>query len=944
MSTVTRLLERALRDKVRGKVLFGPGERALYATDGSNYRHVPIGVVRPVDAEDVGAALRVCAEHGAPILPRGGGTSLGGQCCNVAVVFDYSRHMNRVLSLDPEARLARVQPGTVLDTLRDEAVRHGLTFAPDPSTHGWCTLGGMIGNNSCGVHSVMGGRTSDNVHALEVLTADGEALHVQSWPGGAPEGGRLGAVLAELHALVQEVGDLIRARYPKIPRRISGYNLDDLLPERGFHVARSLVGSEGTCVSVVEATVQLVPWPAHRVLLVVGYPDVYEAADQVLEVLEAGPIGLEGLDRELVTGMLAKGMHTQEARELPEGDGWLLVEFGGESVAEARDKAERLARRLRSPSEVLVDPHEQERMWKVREAGLPATARIPGRPDTWEGWEDSAVPPARLGAYLRELRTLLGRYGYRASTYGHFGDGCVHTRIPFELREQGGIARFRTFLDEASELVLAHGGSLSGEHGDGQARSEMLGKMFGPELVEAFRRFKRAWDPDGRMNPGRIVDPAPITADLRVAGVPQRPFPSVFRYPSDAGSLQHATERCVGVGRCRRLSGGTMCPSYQVTREERHSTRGRARLLYEMLRSDSPAATPRGERDVHDALDLCLSCKGCKSDCPMGVDLATYKAEFAYRWYRRRLRPRIAYAFGYMPWLARLLGLAPRLVNLLAPLRLVKWLIGMHPLRSIPPFARETFRRQLRRRASPQSTGQRVVLWVDSWTERFHPEVGLAAVEVLERLGFQVVVPPRALCCGRSLYDHGMLDAARRALSACLDATRPYVDEGLRIVVLEPSCASVFRDELPNLLAGEASADRLAGAVVTLAELLCEARPDLRGSFGRSVLYHAHCHHKAVLGTSADVALLRKLGAQVEVLDVGCCGMSGIFGYEPHKYEISKAIGEHGVLPAVRRAGPDTIVCADGFSCRSQLLDLADTRALHLAEVVRLALEHSTYA
>jgi len=933
---VSPALERDLRRALRGEVLFDEGERALYATDASNYRKVPIGIVRPRDAADAVAALEVCAAHGAPILPRGGGTSLAGQCCNVAVVFDFSRHMNRLVSLDPERRVAVVEPGLVLDDLRTAAKAHGLTFAPDPSTHGWCTLGGMIGNNSCGIHSVYGGRTADNVEELEIAAADGTRMRVRDYPRDPPDG-PLGVIVSELRALRDEVADLVRARYPRIPRRISGYNLDELLPERGFHVARSLVGTEGTCVLVTRATVRLLPWPKRRILVVLGYPDIVAAADDVPSVLAFRPLGLEAIDREVVDGIRAKRMPADPSL-LPDGDGWLLVELGGD---DADDRAAALTEgRPPGGARIVTDAHEQEDLWKVRESGLGATARIPGRPDTWEGWEDAAVPPDRLGDYLRGFRALLARYGYHhASTYGHFGDGCVHTRIPFDLRTDPGIARFRAFVGEAADLVVAHGGSLSGEHGDGQSRAELLEKMYGAELVGAFRRFKRVWDPDGRMNPGHVVDPYPITANLRVAHVATNAPATVFQYPDDDGSLHRATERCVGIGMCRRRSVGTMCPSYMATREERHSTRGRAHLLYEMMRADSPVASARFEsRAVHDALDLCLSCKGCKRDCPMQVDIATYKAEFTHRWYRFRLRPRIAYTFGLVPWTARLLAAAPRVVNAITRSWIVRRALGVHPDRAIPRFADRSFRARFRDRPAAMQAGEPVLLWADTWTDRFHPEVGIAAVDALEALGFRVSVLPRPVCCGRPLYDYGMLGPARRALRTSIAATRATVDSGAKIVMLEPSCASVFRDELPNLMPGDSDARRFSSSVVTLAELIATRRPDAALSLPRDVLFHAHCHHKAVLGTGADVGVLRRAGAVVEPLDVGCCGMSGLFGYEHHKYETSKAIGENGVLPAVRNAPADTIVCADGFSCRTQIADLTGRRPMHLAEILRDAL------
>ncbi|HXH05004.1 MAG TPA: FAD-binding and (Fe-S)-binding domain-containing protein, partial [Vicinamibacterales bacterium] len=669
-------LAAALRRRVRGEVQFDDGTRALYATDASNYRQVPLGVVCPRDRDDLLAALDVCREHGAPVLARGAGTSLAGQCCNVAVVLDCSRHLTCILEIDPDRRLARVEPGVVLDTLRAAAEARGLTFAPDPATHNRCTLGGMIGNNACGVHSIMAGKTGDNVEALEVVTGDGERIRVGPLSDAelaalAATGGRRGELFAGLHRLRERYGGLIRERYPRIPRRVSGYNLDELLPERGCHVARALVGSEGTCVTILEATLRLVDSPPARVLVVLGYPDVCAAADDVPAILETGVIGLEGFDDQLVEDVRRKRLHPQGVALLPPGRGWLLAEFGGRNDAEALAAARRLeARVARSggavSARVIADRSAQRHLWRVRESALGATAIVPGRPPAWEGWEDAAVRPDRLGAYLREFRRLLDRYGYTSTLYGHFGDGCVHARIDFDLFTADGIARFRAFVDEAADLVLAHGGSLSGEHGDGQARGELLPKMFGPELVGAFREFKRLWDPEGRLNPGKLVDAAPIVDHLRL-GTAYRPRRLVthFAYPEDRGNFADAMLRCVGVGECRKLETGVMCPSYMATRDERHSTRGRARLLFEMVRGEVIRDGWRDEA-VREALDLCLSCKACKRECPVSVDMATYKAEFLAHYYAGRLRPREAYAFGWIHRWARIAGRSPRLANALA--------------------------------------------------------------------------------------------------------------------------------------------------------------------------------------------------------------------------------------------------------------------------------------
>jgi FAD/FMN-containing dehydrogenase len=707
-------LERELRSVIRGEVRFTAGDRALYSADASNYRQVPIGVVIPRDKEDVVNAVVVCRRYGAPILARGGGTGIPGQSVNVAVMIDFSKYMHGVIALDPEARLARVQPGCVLDTLRDEAEKHHLTFGPDPATHTRNTLGGMVGNNSGGIHSVMAGRTSDNIEGLEVLTYDGVRMRVgrtgdEELARIIAEGGRRGEIYAQMKAFRDRYADLIRERFPVLPRRVSGYNLPELLPENGFNVARALVGSECTLAMVLEVTAQLVPSPPVRSLLVLGYPDIFAAGDHVPEVLKHKPIGLEGLDDEFIEDMKKKGMHPKNMDLMPQGGAWLLAEFGGDSKedadARARQVMDELKRRGQTHSMKLFDDPKQERIiWTLREEGLGATARIPGEPDNHEGWEDSAVPPDKLGDYLRELKALMDKYEYRGPLYGHFGDGCVHTRMTFDLETADGIRKWRSFLEEAADLVVSHHGSFSGEHGDGQARGELLPKMFGDEMVEAFRQFKTIWDPEWRMNPGKVVAPYRVDENLRW-GIAYHP-PKVkthFQFPDDRRSFGYATERCVGTGACRKHAGGTMCPSYMVTLEEKHSTRGRARLLSEMLRGD-PVTGGWQSEEVHEALDLCLACKGCKGECPVQVDMATYKAEFLSHYYEHKLRPRTAWTMGRIHRWAGFAALLPSVVNFLthAPLldRIAKLFAGIHPAREIPSFAPYTFQRWFRRRES----------------------------------------------------------------------------------------------------------------------------------------------------------------------------------------------------------------------------------------------------
>jgi len=957
-----RALAERLAAAVEGDVRFDDGHRALYAVDASNYRQVPIGVVLPKTVDDVLAAVALCREAGAPLLNRGGGTSLGGQCCNLAVVLDWSRHLHRVLEVDPARRLARVEPGIVLDRLRWHTEPHGLTFGPDPATHSHCTLGGMIGNDSCGVHSVLAGRTGDNVLALDVLTYDGLRMQVGPTP---PEDlarilagtGRRAEIYRALAGVAERHAAEIRRRFPDIPRRVSGCNLTALLPENGFDVAKLLVGSEGTLATVLAATLRLVPWPAARALLVVAFADLYAAAAAVPAVLELSPIGLEGMDDRLIVDNARKGLNPEGRELLPRnasgelGGAYLLVELAGASQEDADDAATRALATLRAlpgfHAVTLLAPEAQLQMWQLRESGLGATARVPGLSDTWEGWEDSAVPPARLADYLRDLRALYEGYGYRGSFYGHFGQGCVHTRISFDLYTTEGVERYHRFVEEAADLCVAYGGSLSGEHGDGQSRGELLPRMFGDEIVEAFREVKRAFDPEGRMNPGKVVDPYPIVSNLRLGPGyrPARPQ-TVFPFADDDGSLARATMRCVGVGKCRRLEGGTMCPSYRVTGEEQHSTRGRARLLHEMLVGEVVTDGWRS-REVAEALDLCLSCKGCKRDCPVGVDVATYKAEFLHHHYRGRLRPRPAYAMGLVMWWARLASRVPRLANALAAApgtsTLLRDLGGITRERPLPLFATRTFRARMAARsgvgAAPEREDGRgpVLLYPDTFTSFFEPEIGEAAVAVLEAAGFRVELPARQLCCGRPLYDFGFLGLARRFLRKNLDNLRDAVRRGVPIVGLEPSCVATFRDELPALFPDDPEAKALAASVVTLAELLESRAPEWRPpAIGRAAIVQGHCHHKAVMGMRADRAFLARAGVDATWLDGGCCGLAGSFGFEAAHYDVSMTCGELAVLPAVRAAPPETLVLADGFSCRRQIAHGTGRRALHIAELLAM--------
>ncbi|MFD0795385.1 FAD-binding and (Fe-S)-binding domain-containing protein [Mucilaginibacter litoreus] len=955
------LLEAELKGAIEGEVRFDTGSRAAYATDASNYRQVPIGVVVPKTRQDVIITMAICHKYKAPVISRGGGTSLAGQGCNVAVLIDMSKYYHNVIAIDEKHKLVKVEPGIVLDTMRHATEQQaGLTFGPDPATHSHCTIGGMMGNNSCGVHSVMaqfygyGARTSDNTERLTLLTYDGFIMEVgptseEELEAIIAKGGRKGEIYGKLKNLRDKYADKIREKYPKIPRRVSGYNLDDLLPENGFNVARALVGSESTCILILDATLKLMPKPKERSLLVLGYPDVYAAGSGAPEAMKHQPVACEGLDDQLIGYMEKKGLHPDDISILPEGKGWLLVEFGGDTKAESDQKAQDLMADLKKgdhpPSMKLFDdPAQEQKLWEVRESGLGATAFVPGMKDAWPGWEDSAVHPGNVGEYLKELRALFDKYGYKAALYGHFGQGCIHCRIDFDLITKEGIDKYQQFTIEAAKLVLKYGGSVSGEHGDGQARADLLELMFGEELMQAFREFKEIWDPEWKMNPGKLVEPYGEIANLRF-GTDYNPkvLETHFQFPEDDGNFAHATMRCVGVGKCRRHEGGTMCPSYMVTREEEDSTRGRTRMLFEMLQGEEIKDGWQSE-EVKEALDLCLACKGCKGDCPVNVDMATYKSEFLSHYYEKKLRPRSAYAFGLIYWWARAASHFPGIVNFVThnPLTsgLSKFIAGVAPERSIPKFAAQTFRDWFRENKKENPSRPKVILWADTFNNFFLPETLVAATEVLDAAGFEVTVPQQMLCCGRPLYDFGMLNMAKNLLREIMESLKDDIVHEVPIVGLEPSCVAVFRDELGNLFPNREDAKRLKKQVFTLAEFLDKKAPDFKiPEFKAKAVVHGHCHHKAIMKMDSDTKMLASMQLDYQMLDSGCCGMAGYFGYEAGKhYEVGLAAGERVLLPAVRGADKAAIIIADGFSCREQIEQGTGRKGLHTAQVLQMAL------
>ena len=935
-----RGLVQALRAMVRGEVDASRRRRAEYSTDASNYRVVPQVVVFPRDVDDVLAVAEVARRHGAPLTMRGGGTSIAGNAVGPGIVVDTSRHLYRVLALDPDARTARVQPGVVLSDLQAAAAPHGLRFGPDPSTGSRATLGGMIGNDSCGAHTLAWGRTADNVVALDVVDGAGRRYVA----------GRGLDTVTGLADLVEQHRGVVRTELGRFSRQVSGYGLQHLLPDHGADLAKALVGTEGTVVTVLEATVRLVAPPAARTLIVLGYASMAEAADDVPALVSHDPSAVEGIDARLVD-VVRDHRGDGAVPDLPAGAGWLLVEVGGATVAQARHRAERLAAHAAtSASRLITSASEAATLWRIRADGAGLGGRTPAGAQAWPGWEDAAVPIDRLGAYLRAFDELMASYGLDGLPYGHFGDGCIHVRIDFPLDTPATVGMFRSFLLDAAQLVAAHGGSLSGEHGDGRARGELLPLQYSPAAIDAFAAFKGLFDPDDILNPGVVVRPRPVTSDLRRPRALPITATNGFAFGDDGGDVTAAVHRCVGVGKCRAdLSGagGFMCPSYLATRDERESTRGRARVLQEMTRGELVTDGWRSA-EVHEVLDLCLSCRACASDCPAGVDMATYKAEVLHRTYRRRLRPASHYTLGWLPRWTRIAELAPRVVNRILAMgpvaRTVLTAGGMDRRRTIPPFATPPLRDDLiadRRRAAGVDAGPlgSVVLWVDSFTRAFAPDVARSAAAVLADAGYDVALPGGRACCGLTWISTGQLAGARRRLRHLADVLAPHAAAGTPIVGLEPSCTAVLRSDLTELLPHDPRAAAVADAVHTLAELLTAEPPvgpaawDPPDLSGTTVIAQPHCHQHAVMGYQADQSLLDRAGARVTTL-AGCCGLAGNFGMEQGHYDVSVAVAETGLLPALRAANADTVFLADGFSCRTQAADLADATGIHLAELL----------
>ena len=931
------------------RVETGPGSTGLYAYDASNYRVPPRAVVFPRSADDVVAVLRACRATGIPVTARGGGTSMAGNAVGPGVVLDFSRYLNRILDIDPEARTARVEAGVILDALRSATALHGLTFGPDPSSHSRCTIGGMIGNDACGNRSVRHGRTSGHIEALEIVTADGvRAVADRTGLRAAdPEDRdavqRVAGLEADLRRLIDGNLGSVRTELGRIPRQVSGYQLHHLLPENGFDMARALVGTEGSCAVVTAATVRLVATAQASTLLTLGYDDVVDAAEDVPEILRWNPTAVEGMDEAIVATMRAR-RGPDSVTGLPEGRAWLYVELDGDDQAAVDARAGELLDALKAQGRmtggrVVHSPAERRSLWRVREDGAGLAARLVDGGKSWPGWEDAAVAPEDLAAYLRDFRKLLAAHGLTGVLYGHFGAGCVHVRIDFDLATDAGRTATRRFLSEAAALVVEHGGTLSGEHGDGRARGELLEVMYSHRMIRAFAAFKEIFDPEGLLNTGVIVAPAPLDDDLALHTPSDvLPVETLFSFPHDEDGFAGAVRRCVGVGRCRSDAGGVMCPSYRATGEENDSTRGRARLLQEMVRGGTVQDGWRST-EVRDALDLCLSCKACSSDCPVGVDMATYKAEFLHQHYKGRVRPRSHYSLGWLPLTSKLVGYAARPVNALLRGpggKLLARLGGVTTERRIPAFAsRRALRRALR--AARAGEPAKTLLFVDSFTRAFRPEVAGAASRVLADAGIPCTAED-GLCCGLTWVSTGQLSLARRIMAR----TVARLDNGddWPIVVAEPSCAAALKRDVPELL-GTDAARRVAARVHTFTGALTDlatpgwAPPELPDD----VVLQTHCHEYATFKGRHPRDLLGRLGVTKVDEAEGCCGLAGNFGFEEQHYDTSMAVADLALKPRLDDIDPRTpaVVVADGFSCATQIDHLAGDRgirALHLAELL----------
>jgi FAD/FMN-containing dehydrogenase/Fe-S oxidoreductase len=938
--------------------------RAAYVSDASIYRRLPEAVAEPRDVAEIRDLLALARDRGWPVIPRGGGTSVAGNAIGDGLLVDTSRHFDRILSIDPEAMTATIEPGVICDQLRAAASEFGLTYGPDPSTHSRATIGGMVANNACGSHSVAWGTSADNLVAVTVLLGDGREVELRE--GGTSDP----AITRQLIGIRDRYLATLRTELGQFPRQVSGYGLHHLLAENGFDAAKAFAGTEGTCGIITRLTVRLVRKPAHTALAVLGFEDAIEAATAAPKLRVPGVHTIEGMGSDLIAALRTRPGRESAGSELPRGGGWLYCEVGADTLEAAEARARELAGLVPErvvDSLIVTEPAAARTLWGFREAGAGIVTRLPDGGEAWPGWEDSAVPPARLGEYLRDLYDLMHELHLTGIPYGHFGEGCVHIRISFDFSDDAGVAAYRTFVERAADLVHRYGGSVSGEHGDGRARSELLSRIYSPDALRAFAEFKHVFDAEGVFNPGVLVDPEPLDQGIRPGpGARTLEVTPVHALARDGGSFAGAVNRCVGVGACRS-DEGAMCPSFHVTGDEVHSTRGRARVLAEMLRGES-IRDGWQSKEVVEALDLCLSCKACATECPVNVDMATYKAEFLHQHYGpglrsfvgRNRRPMAQLTMGWLPWFMRIaekVPLAFRALNLLLSLRpveeLTKRLGGIEPRRRMISFAPRPLTAWFRRRSAARRPGEAadhretVVLWPDTFTNYSADAPGRAAVEVLEAMGYRVVMPTANVCCGLTWHSTGQLDRTRKVLRDTLDVMEPLLAAGYPIIGLEPSCTVMLQDEILEMLPDDPRARRVTELTTTLgafaARHLEQGRPWPFGALSTdagpaAAVCQVHCHQKSGHGYGPELRVLEELGVDVAVVGGGCCGLAGNWGFEPGHYDVSQALGERELFPTIRAAADGTIVLADGFSCRTQIAQGTGAEGVHLAQVLRAAL------
>ena len=954
----TRSLVEDLRREVSGEVRFDKMTRLLYSTDASIYQIEPVGVVIPKTTEDVIAVIEAANQYGVPVLPRGGGTSLAGQTVGHAIVIDFSKYMRNIIEVNAEEGWVRTQPGIILDELNHHLGPHDMFFAPDPSTSDRGNVGGALGNNSCGAHSIIWGKTSDNVVELDVVLSNGNPARF-----GAVNGEHLEARMRgdgfedELYRKLFEIGEANReevlARYPKIQRRVSGYNLDEFVSGNEFNMARFVVGSEGTLMTITEAKLRIVPRPKFKALAVLHFSDLIESMEATVVTLEMGPAAVEHIGS-MIIRQARTNLDYSRIMDFIEGDpdSILIVEFAGESEAEVEAKLDRLEERMRGSGlgyaiRRLVKPEDQAKVWAVRKAGLGLMMNVPGDAKPLPFVEDTAVAPEKLPEFVRRFDEIVREHGTEAGYYGHASVGCLHIRPLINLKNEEGVDRMASISEQISDLALEFGGSMSGEHGDGLARSVWNEKMFGSQIYNAFREVKKAFDPKGIMNPGKIVDSPPMTENLRISpDYRPRQTKTAFAYQSE-GSFASAIEMCNGQGACRKVLGGTMCPSYMVTRDEEHSTRGRANALRAAMSGALPENSLTSKR-LYEVLDLCLECKGCKAECPSNVDMAKLKYEFLGKYHKVNGNSLRNQAFGNIGMLSRWGSFFAPLSNWPLKFGLFRDMlhkhVGIDRRRALPTFASQSFAQWFRARGDLPVAGARgkVLLFPDTFTNYNHPEIGKAATRVLEHLGFEVMIP-RVKCCGRPMLSKGMIDKAKGNARFNVDSVYPHVAQGAKLVGLEPSCILSFRDDYVDLLGGDARATTISENTMLIEEFVLYAQEqgaalDFKNP-PADVLLHGHCHQKALVGTQPAMKLLKSIpGCNARETEAGCCGMAGSFGFETEHYDISLKIGEQSLFPAIRSQSDDSLIIAEGVSCRQQIQGGTGKGAKHLVEVLADAL------